>query len=130
MVPEVVALARAMRAAGARVGTGEVEAAARALGVVSASREDAYLALRAVMCSRREDLAVFDAAFAEVFAGPGAGHEPPPFEMPPGVGETIAWAQALGALGADGTLDETLGVALKVREDLDRVRATGVLDGA
>jgi MoxR-like ATPase len=48
----------------------------------------------------------------------------------PGVGETIAWAQALGALGADGTLDETLGVALKVREDLDRVRATGVLDGA
>ena len=48
----------------------------------------------------------------------------------PGVGETIAWAQAIGALGADSTLDETLGVALKVREDLDRVRATGVLDGA
>jgi MoxR-like ATPase len=47
----------------------------------------------------------------------------------PGVGETIAWAQALGALGAEGSLDETLGVALKVREDLDRVRATGVLDG-
>jgi MoxR-like ATPase len=47
----------------------------------------------------------------------------------PGVGETIAWAQALGALGIDGTLDETLGVVLKVREDLDRVRATGVLDG-
>ncbi len=48
----------------------------------------------------------------------------------PGVGETIAWAQAIGALGSDSTLDETLGVALKVREDLDRVRATGVLDGA
>jgi MoxR-like ATPase len=47
----------------------------------------------------------------------------------PGVGETIAWAQALGALGPDGTLDDTLGVALKVREDLERVRATGVLDG-
>ena len=47
----------------------------------------------------------------------------------PGVGETIAWAQALGALGPDGTLDDTLGVALKVREDLDRVRAAGVLDG-
>src|SRR5204863_7743391 len=29
----------------------------------------------------------------------------------PGVGETIAWAQALGALGPDGTLDATLGVA-------------------
>jgi MoxR-like ATPase len=46
----------------------------------------------------------------------------------PGVGETIAWAQALEALGGDA-LDETLGVALKVREDLDRVRAEGVLDG-
>ena len=48
----------------------------------------------------------------------------------PGVGETIAWAQALAALGEDGDLDTTLGVALKVREDLDRVRAQGVLDGA
>jgi MoxR-like ATPase len=47
----------------------------------------------------------------------------------PGVGETIAWAQALGALGPNGSLDETLGVALKVREDLERVRATGVLGG-
>jgi uncharacterized protein with von Willebrand factor type A (vWA) domain len=85
MVPEVVALARAMRQAGARVGTGEIEAGARALGVVGASRTDAYLALRAVMCSRREDLVVFDAAFAEVFAEAGAGRDAPPFEMPPGV---------------------------------------------
>ena len=85
MVPEVVALARAMRAGGARVGTGEVEAAARALGVVGATRTDAYLALRTVMCSRREDLAVFDAAFTEVFAGADAGKAVPPFEMPPGV---------------------------------------------
>ena len=44
----------------------------------------------------------------------------------PGVGETIAWAQALGAL-PEATLDDTLGVVLKVREDLDRVRAAGVL---
>jgi len=48
----------------------------------------------------------------------------------PGVGETIAWAQALGALGAEGSLDDTLGVALKVREDIQRVRTTGVLDGS
>ena len=47
----------------------------------------------------------------------------------PGVGETIAWAQALGALGPDGTLDDTLGVALKVREDLEAVRTRGVLQG-
>ena len=47
----------------------------------------------------------------------------------PGVGETIAWAQALTALGDGGGLDETLGVALKVREDLERVRELGVLEG-
>jgi MoxR-like ATPase len=48
----------------------------------------------------------------------------------PGVGETIAWARALTALGDEGAdLDATLGVALKVREDLDRVRAEGVLQG-
>jgi uncharacterized protein len=72
MVAELVALADAMRAGGARVGTGEVEAGARALGAVGASRTDAYLGLRAVLCSRREDLAIFDAAFEAVF---GAGRE-------------------------------------------------------
>ena len=40
----------------------------------------------------------------------------------PGVGETITWARALLALDGDGDLEETLGVALKVREDIDRVR--------
>jgi MoxR-like ATPase len=44
----------------------------------------------------------------------------------PGVGETIAWARALLALGTTD-LEATLGVALKVREDLDRVRAEGLL---
>jgi MoxR-like ATPase len=51
----------------------------------------------------------------------------------PGVGETVAWARALIALGDEegaDALDESLGVALKVREDLDRVRASGVLAGA
>ena len=47
----------------------------------------------------------------------------------PGVGETIGWARAL--LAMDGaSLDETLGVVLKVREDLERVRDRGVLQGA
>jgi MoxR-like ATPase len=46
----------------------------------------------------------------------------------PGVGETIAWAQALLALG-DADLDETLGVVLKVREDIERVREREVLRG-
>jgi MoxR-like ATPase len=50
----------------------------------------------------------------------------------PGVGETLAWAQALVALGGDpeADLQATAGVALKVREDIDRVRELGVLDGA
>ena len=46
----------------------------------------------------------------------------------PGVGETIAWARALMALG-NQDLDEVLGVALKVREDIERVRELGVLEG-
>jgi MoxR-like ATPase len=44
----------------------------------------------------------------------------------PGVGETIDWARALVALGSD-SLDDTLGVALKVREDIERVSASRVL---
>jgi hypothetical protein len=47
----------------------------------------------------------------------------------PGVGETIAWAQALLAL-EDADLDSTLGVVLKVREDIDAVRESGVLADA
>lgn len=92
MVPEVVALARAMRAGGVRVGTGEVAAAARALGAVGVARDEAYLALRAVLCSRREDLAIFDAAFDDVFGAPG--EEAPPPVLPPGV-------EALPRTGAD-----------------------------
>ena len=48
----------------------------------------------------------------------------------PGVGETVTWARALLALGPDEPLEDTLGVALKVREDIERVRASGVLRGA
>jgi MoxR-like ATPase len=46
----------------------------------------------------------------------------------PGVGETIAWAEALLVLDA-ADLDETLGVVLKVREDIERTRERGVLHG-
>ncbi len=47
----------------------------------------------------------------------------------PGVGETIVWARALLQLGEDADLEETLGVALKVHEDMERVIGRGVLDG-
>jgi MoxR-like ATPase len=47
----------------------------------------------------------------------------------PGVGETIVWAQALLALGDEVALEDTLGAALKVHEDVLRVRERGVLEG-
>jgi MoxR-like ATPase len=47
----------------------------------------------------------------------------------PGVGETLVWARALLALGPDADLDETLGAALKVHEDVVRVRDRKVLEG-
>ncbi|MFM7045380.1 MAG: AAA family ATPase, partial [Ilumatobacteraceae bacterium] len=51
---------------------------------------------------------------------------------PPGVAETIDWAQALAALGTT-VLDErivaaTLGTVLKYREDQDRTRQHGIAD--
>jgi uncharacterized protein len=75
-------LAASLRAGGVRVGVGELLAAHRALAAIdSSSRSDAYNSLRTVLCSRRSDYEVFDAAFEECF-GPeyreGAGHEPPP----------------------------------------------------
>jgi MoxR-like ATPase len=49
---------------------------------------------------------------------------------PPGVGETVSWARALLALGdPDADLEPTLGVALKVREDIERVREHQLLEG-
>jgi uncharacterized protein with von Willebrand factor type A (vWA) domain len=57
-----------MRAAGARVGVDELLSAHRALAAVDpADRSAAYFALRATLCSRRDDLVAFDAAFAELF---------------------------------------------------------------
>ncbi len=47
----------------------------------------------------------------------------------PGVGETLVWAQALLALGDEADLEETVGAALKVHEDVVRVREREVLDG-
>lgn len=52
---------------------------------------------------------------------------------PPGVAEVIDWAVAATALGADGSadpmtdLDDSVGSILKYREDIERVRASGIL---
>src|SRR3954447_158773 len=73
-------LAASMRAAGVRVGVGELLSAHRALGAVDpADRNAAYFALRTTLCSRREDLPAFDAAFDEWFRpAPLLEAEPPP----------------------------------------------------
>jgi uncharacterized protein with von Willebrand factor type A (vWA) domain len=61
-------LADAMRERGARLGLRELLSAVRCVDAVDCtSREDARLALRAVLCSQRSDLERFDEAFTEVF---------------------------------------------------------------
>jgi uncharacterized protein with von Willebrand factor type A (vWA) domain len=84
MTGRLTLLAATMRAAGVRVGVGELLSAHKALSAVDpVDREAAYFALRATLCSRHEDLAAFDAAFAEWFLPA----PPPPPEPPPGLDE-------------------------------------------
>jgi uncharacterized protein with von Willebrand factor type A (vWA) domain len=67
----LAALAGAMRAGGARLGIGDLVTAHRALAAVDpASRNDSYLALRAALCKRHDDLELFDAAFEGIFVAP------------------------------------------------------------
>jgi uncharacterized protein with von Willebrand factor type A (vWA) domain len=68
----VAALAAELRARGARIGMGELLAAHRALAAVDpASRDDAYHALRAALCSSHADVEAFPAAWTAVFGAPG-----------------------------------------------------------
>jgi len=72
-------LVASLRAAGVRVGVGELLGAHRALSAIDAAdRAAAYFALRATLCSRHEDLAAFDAAFVECFGTPVAAGPAPP----------------------------------------------------
>jgi len=75
-------LCRLLRAHGVRVGTAELLAAHRALAAIDpGDARLARVALRATLCSRREDLAAFDDAFAQwrdgALADPVAGSMPP-----------------------------------------------------
>ena len=73
-------LAASMRAAGARVGVDELLNGHRALRAVDpADASASYYALRATLCSKRDDLEAFNAAFHELFA-PDAQQAP---ELPP-----------------------------------------------
>jgi uncharacterized protein len=79
--PRLQELVAALRARDVRAGMGELLAAHRALAAVAPEdREDARLALRAVFCSRREDLPEFDAAFVEVFGSGEVPRRPDPLD--------------------------------------------------
>jgi len=84
-------------------------------------REVAIVGLRAPEVVDR--LARQVAAATEAFRGLG-------LYKPPGVAETIDWAQALAVLGQTelrpDTVDATLGTVLKYREDAERVRSHGL----
>jgi uncharacterized protein len=68
MTGRLALLVASMRAGGARVGVDELLTAHRVLRAAGAAdRDRAYLALRSALCSRRDDLVVFDAAFAATF---------------------------------------------------------------
>jgi uncharacterized protein with von Willebrand factor type A (vWA) domain len=96
----LAALAAELRARGVRVGSGEVATAARALAAVDAgSRDEARLALRAVLCSRRDDLPAFEEAFAAVF-GPGPAAAVGGLPFPPAAG--LALPRAPGAAAPRG----------------------------
>jgi uncharacterized protein len=84
MTGRLTLLAATMRAAGVRVGVGELLSAHRALSAVDpVDREAAYFALRATLCSRHEDLPAFDAAFAEWFLPATAAPPEPPEALDP-----------------------------------------------
>jgi hypothetical protein len=70
LTEQLSAMATAMRAEGSRVGVGELLTAHRALAAIDpSSRRDTRSALRAVLCSRRDDLERFERAFLDVFGG-------------------------------------------------------------
>ncbi|MBV9474087.1 MAG: VWA domain-containing protein [Solirubrobacterales bacterium] len=78
---QLAAVAASLRDQGGRVGLGELLTAHRALSAVDcASREDARLALRAVLCSERGDLPKFERAFYEVFGDGRVPLGPSPFD--------------------------------------------------
>src|SRR6185436_19953842 len=68
---DIVGFARALRDAGLPIGVDQSESFAQALSWVDPlDRSDIYLAARATLVFRREDLAVFDELFARFFGGP------------------------------------------------------------
>ena len=79
LTAHVVAFCRRLRRAGIPVGPREAVDALRALARVDVGdRRECYLALRAVLATRRDDLAVFDQLFAEFWNPPQPAGGPQP----------------------------------------------------
>lgn len=75
---DVVGFARALREAGLPVGVTDTESFAEALSWVDPlDRRAVYLAGRATLVRRREDVVVFDQLFAAFFGGPAPGRGQP-----------------------------------------------------
>jgi len=74
-----VGFARALRTAGLAIGVADSEAFVAALAHIDpVVRRELYLAARATLVRRREDVAVFDAVFATWFGGPAPGGQVAP----------------------------------------------------
>jgi len=93
-----VAFAGALRTRGVAVGVSRVEMALLALAGVDANdRDEAYWALRCTLTSSADEIAVFDAAFAELWVGKPLAVVPPP--DPPAPGERRDPGPAASAAG-------------------------------
>ncbi|HEY4239114.1 MAG TPA: VWA domain-containing protein [Kofleriaceae bacterium] len=72
-VADLVEFGRALRRAGLPIGLDQLDALASALPLVSiVERRALYLAMRATLVTRHEDLPIFDEQFATWFGGPAA----------------------------------------------------------
>jgi uncharacterized protein with von Willebrand factor type A (vWA) domain len=81
---DLVGFARALRDAGLPVGIEQTAAFAQAVTWIDPlSRRDVYLAARATLVFRREDLAVFEELFAAAFGGPTGAPRAQPTPMAP-----------------------------------------------
>jgi uncharacterized protein with von Willebrand factor type A (vWA) domain len=99
VLDRLVHLAAELRARDVPVASGELVRAAQALVAVDAGdREEVRLALRAVLCSRRDQLDAFDAAFVAVFGRPGLRGAP---DMPSGAELILPRAPAGPAVASE-----------------------------
>jgi uncharacterized protein len=123
VLERMVGFGRVLRVAGLEVGPGRLQDALRGLDVVGLTqREDVYHALRCTLVARRDDLDVFDAAFAAYWehgartSTPETGLDVPRFEPD----SAPAPSAAEGERGGDAGEELTLLVAASPDERLRR----------